>query len=225
MSDAGEQGEPFEVSELEKSSGSGWMLGAGALVVALIGVGCGLFGFVQSQRAQAMVEELRAEQAARPDPTADLRESLDRRYEELDGRLERAGTELARINQLDRQLRSLRDDSQRAFETVTRDVRTNRNAINEMTGRLSEIVETLDEVRRAAPRTTAPAPRAANDNNGEETPSDAAAEGGVHVIESGDTLSRIAGRYGISLSRLMEANPGVNPNRLQIGQRIVIPEE
>ncbi len=223
MSDAGEQGEPFEVSELEKSSGSGWMLGAGALVVALVGVGCGLFGFVQAQRAQEMVEELRAEQSARPDPTADLRESLDRRYEDLDGRLERAGTELARISQLDRQLRSLRDDSQRAFETVTRDVRTNRNAINEMTGRMQEIVDTLDEVRRGAPRTAAAPPRAADNNDG--PPAADAPEGTVHVIESGDTLSRVASRYGVPLSRLMEANPGVNPNRLQIGQRIFIPEE
>ncbi len=220
MSDSGEQQEPFEVSELEKSSGSGWMLGAGALIVAVVGVGCGLFGFVQAQRAQAMVEELRAEQAARPDPTEDLRASLDRRYGELDGRLERAGTELARINQLDRQLRSLRDDSQRAFETVTRDVRSNRNAINEMTARMQEIVDRLEETRRSAPRTTA-APRAFDD----DAPAAAAPEGNVHVIESGDTLSRIAGRYGVPLSRLMEANPGVNPNRLQIGQRIVIPEE
>lgn len=214
MSDAGEEGEPFEVSDMEKQSGSGWMLGAAGLVVGLVGIGCGLFGFVQAQRAQAMVEELRVEMEARADPVVELRQSLDRRYEELDGRLERAGTELTRINQLDRQLRSLREDSQRAFETVTRDVRSNRGAINEMTGRLGEIVDSIEARQRAPAREASPDPDAVD-----------ATPGGVHVIESGDTFSRIAARYGVSLSRLMGANPGVDPNRLQIGQRIVIPEE
>lgn len=214
MSDAGEEGEPFEVSDMEKQTGSGWMLGAAGLVVGLVGIGCGLFGFVQAQRAQAMVEELRSELEARADPVDELRRSLDRRYGELDGRLERAGTELTRINQLDRQLRSLRDDSQRAFESLNRDVRSNRGAINEMTGRLGEIVESIEVQPRA------PAPAAARVPEAEN-----AAPGGVHVIESGDTLSRIAARHGVSLSRLMGANPGVDPNRLQIGQRIVIPEE
>lgn len=45
----------------------------------------------------------------------------------------------------------------------------------------------------------------------------------VHIVESGDTLLGIANRYGVSLADLLAANAGVDPTRLQIGQRIMIP--
>lgn len=44
-----------------------------------------------------------------------------------------------------------------------------------------------------------------------------------HVVRRGDTLSEIAGRYGVSVSAIRAANRGVNPRRLQIGQRLMIP--
>jgi LysM repeat protein len=47
--------------------------------------------------------------------------------------------------------------------------------------------------------------------------------GGVHVIQSGDTLSSVARKSGVSLSALLKANPEVTPERLRIGQEIRIP--
>ncbi|SDL03728.1 LysM peptidoglycan-binding domain-containing protein [Natronincola ferrireducens] len=44
-----------------------------------------------------------------------------------------------------------------------------------------------------------------------------------YVIRAGDTFFAIAMRYGISLEALIAANPGVNPDRLFIGQIICIP--
>lgn len=44
-----------------------------------------------------------------------------------------------------------------------------------------------------------------------------------YTIKSGDTFYHIAIAHGISLEALMAANPGVDPNRLQIGQVICIP--
>lgn len=43
-----------------------------------------------------------------------------------------------------------------------------------------------------------------------------------HRVAKGETLGHIAERYGIRLSDLQAANPGVNPRRLQIGQRLSI---
>lgn len=42
-------------------------------------------------------------------------------------------------------------------------------------------------------------------------------------IRRGDTLSAIAQRNRISLASLRSANPGVNPRKLQIGQRLQLP--
>jgi hypothetical protein len=47
----------------------------------------------------------------------------------------------------------------------------------------------------------------------------------IYVVKSGDTLSRIAGRFGVSLDDLIAANAETlpDPNKLQIGDRLIIP--
>jgi nucleoid-associated protein YgaU len=47
----------------------------------------------------------------------------------------------------------------------------------------------------------------------------------VYVVQAGDTLSRIAGRFGITLADLIAANTETlpDPDKLQIGDRLVIP--
>ena len=44
-----------------------------------------------------------------------------------------------------------------------------------------------------------------------------------HIVRRGETLSEIARNYGVSVSGISAANHGVNPRRLQIGQRLIIP--
>jgi membrane-bound lytic murein transglycosylase D len=45
----------------------------------------------------------------------------------------------------------------------------------------------------------------------------------VHTVTRGQTLGQIAARYGTSVSAIRAANNNVNPKRLQIGQRLVVP--
>lgn len=45
----------------------------------------------------------------------------------------------------------------------------------------------------------------------------------THVVKSGDTFYRIAKNYGISVKKLEQANPRVNPNALRIGGKLEIP--
>ena len=47
--------------------------------------------------------------------------------------------------------------------------------------------------------------------------------GKIHTIRQGDTLLRIAQQYDISYNALVAANPGVQPENLQIGQQLCIP--
>jgi membrane-bound lytic murein transglycosylase D len=44
-----------------------------------------------------------------------------------------------------------------------------------------------------------------------------------HVVARGETLGGIAGRFGVRVADLQAANGNVDPRRLQIGQRLVIP--
>jgi LysM repeat protein len=52
--------------------------------------------------------------------------------------------------------------------------------------------------------------------------SSAASGGSSYTVRSGDTLSHIAARSGVSLSALRAANPGVG-DRIQVGQRLTVP--
>ena len=46
-----------------------------------------------------------------------------------------------------------------------------------------------------------------------------------HIVTSGDTLNRIAKRYGVSTDSIVSANSLENPNNIIIGQRITLPVE
>ena len=47
--------------------------------------------------------------------------------------------------------------------------------------------------------------------------------GFIYIIQSGDTLSALAQRFGTTVSAITAANPGINPNNLQVGQNVCIP--
>jgi membrane-bound lytic murein transglycosylase D len=44
-----------------------------------------------------------------------------------------------------------------------------------------------------------------------------------HYVQRGETMGHIARKYRVSSRLLQEANPRVNPRRLQVGQRLIVP--
>ena len=44
-----------------------------------------------------------------------------------------------------------------------------------------------------------------------------------HAVARGETLTHVARLYGVSVSDLQAANPALQPRRMQIGQRVVVP--
>jgi hypothetical protein len=48
----------------------------------------------------------------------------------------------------------------------------------------------------------------------------------IHTVKSGETLAKIAKIHGITLAKLLDANPDFkpNPNLVQVGQKLNIPE-
>ncbi len=43
-----------------------------------------------------------------------------------------------------------------------------------------------------------------------------------HIIRPGDTLYKLAAQFGVTVQDLMRLNPGIDPNDLRVGQRIVV---
>lgn len=56
-----------------------------------------------------------------------------------------------------------------------------------------------------------------------DTPAPAAAGGEVYTVQAGDTLLRISQRFNTTIDAIVAANNLSNPNRLDIGQQLVIP--
>ena len=46
----------------------------------------------------------------------------------------------------------------------------------------------------------------------------------LYVIQTGDTISSIAARFGVSSAQILELNPYIEPERLVVNQPICIPE-
>jgi LysM repeat protein len=44
-----------------------------------------------------------------------------------------------------------------------------------------------------------------------------------YTVQSGDTYFKLAQRFNTTVEAIAAANPGVDPNNLQIGQTICIP--
>lgn len=55
------------------------------------------------------------------------------------------------------------------------------------------------------------------------TPQPPAPTTSEYVVVKGDTLGKIAKRNGISLKALEDANPGVTPTKLKVGQKLQVP--
>jgi membrane-bound lytic murein transglycosylase D len=45
----------------------------------------------------------------------------------------------------------------------------------------------------------------------------------LHTVRSGDTLSEIARRYGAPMPAIVDSNPGLKPDRIMLGQVVVVP--
>ena len=79
----------------------------------------------------------------------------------------------------------------------------------------------------AANAPNAGTPGAGADSAALATPNAASAKAlaaSTYTVRAGDTLAKIAARFGVTVSAILAANPQVtNPDRIYIGQRLVIP--
>lgn len=116
-----------------------------------------------------------------------------------------------------------------AIEEVDRKRREDYEKIHREIRELAKILATPPTPARPSP---APAP----EREQRRRPSPAPAQGSApaqeigyeYVVKPGDTLSAIIQAYreqgiNVSMAQVLKANPGLNPNRLQVGQKIFIP--
>jgi hypothetical protein len=109
------------------------------------------------------------------------------------------------IGRYDAQLKQQREQTQLAFNTVSKEIKANRDLINAMGSGQRSV-----GVARSA---------SSNSSLGDS----GVASGKAYTIQAGDTFSKIAKEFSLSLDALIQANPGVDPRKLKVGQEIRLP--
>ncbi|BET65658.1 hypothetical protein ASA1KI_05760 [Opitutales bacterium ASA1] len=139
------------------------------------------------------------------------------RIETVEGQAKKAADDSSRATT---RVTGLSTDTQRAFDQVGTELASLRTSVNKLTSDTQAITDRL----AAAPVRSAP-PSASSGGSGATAPEPGTlADDGSYVVKSGDNLGRIATSLGITLAELQAANPGVDPRKLRIGQKLVVPK-
>ena len=228
ISSHGIEGNDFSSAE---SPSSGFSFTSPPMLIAVVSGLLGLIGLIIATMAFLKISSITADLTEIGDKIKT--ESSTRLFaiqslqEELDGydqRLENIGSELVKMkrSQLDtKQIQRLVD----TINNLARDVKINRDEINDnrldvinVQGLVEDLAESREKPGVVVQKPAGSILSDSSDSSHLSTPED-----GYHLIQSGDTYDRLAKLYGVTIEALMQANPGVNPRRLQIGQKIAIP--
>ena len=124
-----------------------------------------------------------------------------------------------KINALENSLAELASQNQEVADALKR----LRIYGNERDAQLKSLGEELSEQKELLKSGVTPK-QSALPSSEVNTAVSSAENAGSYAIQAGDSFSKVANAKGISLQDLLNANPGVDPKRLQIGQMIVIPQ-
>jgi LysM repeat protein len=146
-----------------------------------------------------------------------------------------------RIGALSDELRAVRDEQGRSGSHYVRhdDLR---KALDKLAEKIREIDQKreddkkliLEEIRKLA-QAPLPEPPTRRPNKDKERepeplqPSTGPLKGYEYVVKSGDTLAAVIAAYQqsgvkVTQAQIQKANPGLNPNRLRVGQKVFIPD-
>ena len=124
-------------------------------------------------------------------------------------------------------------DVKSALEYYSKLINENRELISANQEALKTIaLELRDRPAKAQPKAKAQAseqqaaPQEQQKSEQSEQSATAATSGAkTYKIKSGDYLAKIAKKFKVSIKALQDANPGIEPSKLQIGQEINIPQQ
>ena len=205
----------MEDDEIETSSGGGLVPIALAVLAIVLG-GAGLyFGLTASQRLNPLAEKTDAGSSTVVRLEKDIA-ALETKIAELRAQNSDMEEALGRV-------RLYSNQSERAVKQLASSVKENRGEIVDLAGRINKIVTGPPRPTATATestRTELPATAATTEA---EEPTAQPARANTYTIVPGDTFAKIAGKLGVGLQALLDANPGVDPRRLRIGQTINVP--
>jgi LysM repeat protein len=116
---------------------------------------------------------------------------------------------------------------QRDLERMTSENTLLKQRVENLEAQLSNRAVAIQAAPATTPQVQAPPPRVIAAAETRQTPTIAApstpSQRRTYVVKEGDMLTSIARQHGVELQKLLQTNPGVQPNKLRIGQVLTIP--
>ena len=128
-----------------------------------------------------------------------------------------------RVDALETELRKTSTSAEQATARINKVASETNAAFKQFSDAFGELRTSVEEMH-ASPTAVQTASTSSSEGSSAGGASSApAAVAGQYTVKGGDTGSKIAREAGISLNALLNANPGVNWNRLSVGQVLNIP--
>lgn len=200
-------------SDLDTSSKTPLFIGIAAVILALTGVILGWYAFSKASALEAQLAEV----SSAAESIAELKTTVE-------GNSEMIRRMAGKLGSIETSLAGVTGGVQKDIATINKNLRG--ITIDAKTALMK--VEALEKsgvkASAPAPKTTAKSspPSGVNKSLGSK-PATNSGDAKTHTIKSGDTYQKVGTLYKVSVNDLIDANPGVDPRRLKIGQPIVVP--
>jgi LysM repeat protein len=129
------------------------------------------------------------------------------------------GDEIARIGTIEQEVRAASSKSETDMRNLRDGVQNALNQVGTEIGSIRASMAKMEEQMKARPAS------AANAKGGAAAPAPTGVRNadGTYTIAAGDTLAKVATKFGVRLDSILAENPGIEPSRLRVGQKIRIP--
>lgn len=124
--------------------------------------------------------------------------------------------EIAKIATLESDVRATATKADTDVKSLRAGIQTTFDQVGAEIGTINAKIAKIEEAQKA--RAAAPAAK-----GGAAAPTGQRNADGTYTIGSGDTLAKVARKFGVKLDAIEAENPGLDPAKLKVGQKIRIP--
>lgn len=123
--------------------------------------------------------------------------------------------EMPKIATLENEVRAAGSKSEADMKNLRDGVQNALNQVGTEIGAMRAQVTKMEEAQKA--RAVAPG------KGGGAAPTGVRNSDGTYSIAPGDTVAKVAKKFGMRIDSIMAENPGLEPSRLRVGQKIRLP--
>jgi LysM repeat protein len=125
--------------------------------------------------------------------------------------------EIPKIATLEGELRTATAKSESDLKGLQAGVQNALTQVGEQMGVINGKITKLEEAQKARP--------AAAGGKGAAAPTGVLNADGTYSVAPGDTLAKIARKFAVKVDAIEAENPGLDPARLKVGQKIRVPKK